>query len=130
MRFRATAVTLRVLLALSASLLSAGPANAAEQVNYLRDIKPIFAKYCYSCHGAATQKSRLRLDTAALALKGGKSGPIILPGKSKESKLLKAVTGTEGVGDNTASWDPALSVAVPASAVAGTYTGTLTHSVA
>jgi hypothetical protein len=39
------------------------------------------------------------------------------------------VTGTAGVGDNTAGWDPAISVAVPASAVGGIYTGTLTQSV-
>ena len=39
------------------------------------------------------------------------------------------VTGTDGVGDNTAGWDPAISVAVPASAVGGAYTGTLTQSV-
>jgi hypothetical protein len=39
------------------------------------------------------------------------------------------VTGTNGVGDNTATWNPAISVAVPASAVGGTYTGTLTQSV-
>jgi predicted component of type VI protein secretion system len=40
-----------------------------------------------------------------------------------------AVTGTAGVGDNTASWDPSVAVNVPASAVGGLYTGTLTHSV-
>ena len=39
------------------------------------------------------------------------------------------VTGTAGVGDNTATWDPTISVAVPASAVGGAYTGTLTQSV-
>lgn len=39
------------------------------------------------------------------------------------------VAGTGIVGDNTASWDPAISVAVPAAAVGGVYTGTLTHSV-
>lgn len=39
------------------------------------------------------------------------------------------VTGTEGVGNNTASWNPAISVRVPASAVGGSYTGTLTESV-
>ena len=40
------------------------------------------------------------------------------------------VTGTAGVGNNTASWDPTLAVDVPAQAVGGTYTGTLTQSVA
>lgn len=39
------------------------------------------------------------------------------------------VAGTAGVGDNTATWDPTISVAVPASAVGGGYTGTITHSV-
>lgn len=39
------------------------------------------------------------------------------------------VVGTAGVGDNSATWNPALSVAVPASAVGGAYLGTLTHSV-
>ncbi|MFF5527501.1 hypothetical protein ACFY8K_20840 [Streptomyces misionensis] len=40
------------------------------------------------------------------------------------------VTGSDGVGDNTASWDPTIAVNVPPSAVGGTYTGTLTQSVA
>jgi hypothetical protein len=39
------------------------------------------------------------------------------------------VTGTAGIGDNSATWDPTISVAVPAGAVAGDYTGTLTQSV-
>jgi hypothetical protein len=39
------------------------------------------------------------------------------------------VTGTAGVGDNTASWDPTVAVNVPAAAVGGLYTGTLTQSV-
>jgi hypothetical protein len=39
------------------------------------------------------------------------------------------VTGSAGVGNNTAAWDPTLSVAVPAAAVGGAYTGTLTQSV-
>ncbi|MFJ7906798.1 hypothetical protein [Kitasatospora sp. NPDC096204] len=40
------------------------------------------------------------------------------------------VTGSAGVGDNTASRDPAISVDLPAGAVGGSYSGTLTHSVA
>jgi hypothetical protein len=39
------------------------------------------------------------------------------------------VAGTAGVGDNTATWNPTLAVAVPASAVGGAYTATLSHSV-
>ncbi|MFG2913738.1 hypothetical protein ACGF0D_12705 [Kitasatospora sp. NPDC048298] len=40
------------------------------------------------------------------------------------------VTGSAGVGDNTASWDPTISVDLPAGAVNGSCSGTLTHSVA
>jgi hypothetical protein len=43
---------------------------------------------------------------------------------------VTVVTGTAGVGDNSATWDPTISVAVPASVVAGGYTGVLTQSVA
>jgi len=39
------------------------------------------------------------------------------------------VAGTAGVGNNTASWNPALAVAVPAAAVGGVYAGTLSESV-
>jgi hypothetical protein len=38
--------------------------------------------------------------------------------------------GSSGVGDNTATWNPTLAVSVPPSAVGGTYTSTLTQSVA
>ncbi|MGE5194146.1 MAG: PSD1 and planctomycete cytochrome C domain-containing protein, partial [Deltaproteobacteria bacterium] len=55
------------------------------------------SRRCYSCHGALKQKNDLRLDTAALAIKGGGSGPAIVPGKSDESLLIDAVIGAEGV---------------------------------
>ena len=41
-----------------------------------------------------------------------------------------AFTLTAGTGNNTAAWNPTLVVSVPAAAVGGTYTGTVTHSVA
>ena len=40
------------------------------------------------------------------------------------------VAGTSGSGDNAASWNPTIGVAVPSGAIGGTYTGTLTQSVA
>src|SRR5262245_20333428 len=68
-----------------------------ETVDYVQDVKPILSRRCYSCHGALKQKNDLRLDTAALAIKGGGAGPAIVPGKSAESLLIDAVTGVEGV---------------------------------
>jgi mono/diheme cytochrome c family protein len=40
------------LLPLLAGLLVAGPAAAAETIDYLRDVKPILKERCTSCHGA------------------------------------------------------------------------------
>ena len=39
------------------------------------------------------------------------------------------MAGTSGTGINTASWNPAIVVTVPATAVIGPYTGTITESV-
>ncbi|GIH24964.1 hypothetical protein Aph01nite_32740 [Acrocarpospora phusangensis] len=41
-----------------------------------------------------------------------------------------AYTLTLGVGDTSATWNPHIVVSLPAAAVAGTYTGRITHSVA
>jgi hypothetical protein len=85
-----------LLAALVCSLVLTGMAHADPPVDYLRDIKPLLAKHCYECHGATKQRSGLRLDTAAAILRGGDSGPGVIPGKSVDSKLIKAVTGVEG----------------------------------
>src|SRR5262249_23050818 len=69
----------------------------ARTIDYVQDVKPIFVKHCTACHGAEKQKSGLRLDSVGLARRGGDSGPAIEPGKSAESLLIQAITGTEGV---------------------------------
>jgi len=55
---------------------------------------------------------------------GAGAGPGDLTGAPQQ-----VVTGSAGVGDNSATWSPTLAVGVPASAVGGVYTGTLTQSV-
>jgi hypothetical protein len=78
-------------------LLLTPPAFAADPVDYLRDVKPILAARCSACHGPDKQRSGLRLDTAAAVLKGGNSGPAVVPGKSGSSRLIQAVTGAADV---------------------------------
>jgi hypothetical protein len=34
-----------------------------------------------------------------------------------------------GTGDNTPTWDPQITIAIPLNSMAGTYTGTITHTV-
>ena len=57
------------LLPLLAFLLA--PALLAGDVDFVRDVRPIFEKHCYECHGAKKQKSGLRLDVKSAAFKGG-----------------------------------------------------------
>ncbi|MFN4260171.1 MAG: DUF1553 domain-containing protein [Gemmataceae bacterium] len=76
-------------------LTLATPALAVESVDYARDIKPILAEKCYSCHGALQAKAKLRVDTAGLMLQGGRNGPILVPGKAADSLILARVTATD-----------------------------------
>jgi hypothetical protein len=64
-------------------------------VDYARDVKPLLARHCQTCHGALRQESGLRLDSAARIRLGGDSGPAIVPGRSGESLLIQAVTRAE-----------------------------------
>ncbi|HET6879151.1 MAG TPA: PSD1 and planctomycete cytochrome C domain-containing protein [Pirellulales bacterium] len=84
-------------LSLVALLFAAVTASAADLVDYRRDVQPILTKHCYECHGPDQQKSGLRLDTVAAAKEGGNSGPAVVPGKSAESLLIAALTGSGDV---------------------------------
>lgn len=81
-------------------MLFAGVAAVAEcaaditaPVDYSRDVRPIFAKHCYSCHGPDEQKSGLRLDRRTDALAGGDRGSAIAPGRGEDSRLIQYVSG-------------------------------------
>src|SRR5205823_902031 len=50
-------------------------------------------EYCYRCHGASQQKGGLRLDTAALALKGGENGPAFRPRNPTQSLIVQVIKG-------------------------------------
>jgi hypothetical protein len=58
-------------------------------VDFVREVRPIFEKHCYECHGAEKQKNDYRLDIKAVALKN------IVVGKSVESPLFRFVSGLE-----------------------------------
>ncbi len=78
---------------LGAALVLAA-ANAGAAVDFARDIRPIFAERCGSCHGEKKQESGLRLDRAASARAGGDHGPAWVPGRSGESLIVKVLLGT------------------------------------
>ena len=62
-----------------------------------REIKPFVVRSCVSCHNAESKRGGFRMDSARAILKGGNSGPAVLPGKSSDSLIIHAVTGKENV---------------------------------
>ena len=72
------------------------PPAASRTVDYDRDVRPILAQNCYSCHGAEAQQSGLRLDLRQNALRGGDYGPVITSGNSADSKLIKRLVNGDG----------------------------------
>src|SRR5688572_10670678 len=81
------------LVRFSLALVGSAAVAFAAPVDYVRDVKPIFAENCYRCHGASQQKGELRMDTAALALKGGENGPAFKAGKGAQSLIVQAIKG-------------------------------------
>ena len=72
-------------------------AGMVADVDYEKDVQPIFAEHCTACHGvdAATRESGLRLDLREAVLKGGESGsPAVVPGNPDESELFRRVTSS------------------------------------
>ena len=65
-------------------------AEAREQF-FEQNVRPLLAENCYSCHGDKKQKGGLRLDSLEAILKGGESGPAVVPGKPDESLLVEAI---------------------------------------
>ncbi len=71
------------------------PPAASGQMDFRRDIEPIFQRSCLACHGPDKQRGGLRLDQGELAMRGSNSGPIIVPGKAAASRLLHVVAGLD-----------------------------------
>jgi len=72
------------------------PPAASRKVDYKKDIQPLLAQNCYSCHGPEVQQAGLRLDLRQNALRGGDYGPVIKIGDSAASKLIHRLVDGDG----------------------------------
>ncbi len=74
--------------------LSAWAQDTAEGLAFFeKKIRPVLVQNCYKCHSAKAKKlkAELYLDRKAGWVHGGESGPVVIPGKSAESRLLTAI---------------------------------------
>jgi mono/diheme cytochrome c family protein len=80
-----------ILLAIACSV----PAMAEDEVDFLREIRPILATRCAKCHSDTfKQEGGLKLDSPAGLSKGGDSGPLFVAGQSGTSRLIERVITT------------------------------------
>ena len=90
-------VTMFVLLCVPVAAFAASADGSADaRVDFQKQIQPLLAQRCHSCHGEDVQQSGLRLDKRQNAMRGGDYGPVIIPGKSAESKLIRRVVNGDG----------------------------------
>jgi hypothetical protein len=90
----------RVLFAAAFLLVPQAAASAADDpaaVEFFeKKIRPVLVEHCQKCHDVDAEKNKklkggLRLDSKAGWMKGGDTGPAIVPGKPNESHLFKTI---------------------------------------
>ncbi len=72
------------------------PVIAMAQADFATSIHPILAGKCAPCHGGEHPQAGLNLETREGMLKGGVTGPAIVPGSAKDSLLVKRISGHLG----------------------------------
>src|SRR3954451_22223062 len=93
--------TLRTLLIatllISAARISGAADGGAGLEFFEAKVRPILAERCYRCHSveAGKAKGQLQLDTRGGMLKGGETGPALVPAKPDESLFVKAIRYTD-----------------------------------
>jgi len=82
---------------IAVALACLGPtAQAAEPLQYNRDVRPILTNACFKCHGPAMRKGGVRLDVRDAAVKPVRSGAVpIQPGRPEKSELVRRIFATD-----------------------------------
>ena len=66
--------------------------NTAALRFFEQRVRPLLVDRCFKCHSGAKHRGGLRLDTQSGIVRGGDSGPAIVPGDPQASLLIAAVS--------------------------------------
>ena len=80
--------------------------QAADAVDFTRDVMPILKRTCVECHGPDKVKARLRMDSIEGLQKGGKSGALVKPGDPENSLMMRRLLGLDGEDQMPLDKDP------------------------
>ena len=68
------------------------PPVANRNVDFATDIKPLFRKYCFDCHGPGLDQGGFSIATRAQLLEGGETGSGVFVGNSISSALVHRIS--------------------------------------
>ena len=78
------------------SVSSFAAAPTADQLEFFESrVRPLLAEHCHQCHSAQAKPvfAKLYLDTSEGLRQGSEAGPVVVPGRPDESRLMHAVRG-------------------------------------
>src|SRR5205085_7191483 len=81
------------MLRIAAAVLLPSCVFAQSLIDYDREVHPILAAKCWSCHSQEKRSGGLSLATLADVLEGGRSGAALQPGSGAKSLLIRRVDG-------------------------------------
>ncbi|TDU81433.1 cytochrome c [Prosthecobacter fusiformis] len=85
-------------IAVAGSFASAADTFPPEQIEFFeKNVRPVLAENCYSCHGGHKHENGLRLDMRSAVIRGSDYGKVVEPGNPGASKLIKAINHVAGV---------------------------------
>ena len=98
-RFLTISATLLAMFCSTSSVIAQTDAKkkpkfpAADVEFFQKKVRPLLETRCFKCHGSKAKdvKGELLLDSRAGVLKGGETGPAVVPGKPEKSLLIKAI---------------------------------------
>ena len=69
------------------------PEDAAGNEFFEKKVRPVLVQQCYGCHSLSAKKTMggLALDSRSALMKGGQTGPALVPGHPDTSRLMDAV---------------------------------------
>src|SRR6516165_2327527 len=59
---------------------------------FAKQVRPLLVQKCLKCHGGKSTENEFDITDRPTLLKGGTSGPAVVPGKAKESLLYQLIT--------------------------------------
>ncbi len=72
--------------------IAQAPAIAPEELEFFeKQVRPLLIEHCYECHAAGEKNGGLLLDSRDAVLRGGDTGPALVPGQPDKSLLIEAI---------------------------------------